>query len=134
MESARQADLFQAFFPEMSPEERKVWSALQNHRGRQDAITGDDLALATGLTWRKGRDIMKTLVEVYRKRIGGVPGSPPGYFLIESPEELEDVCRRYRGQALSLLRREAILRRMSLEELCGQLTMKARSREGRTCK
>ena len=121
-----QADMFQAFFPEMHPDERQVWNVLRAHLGRSAAITGGDLAMATGLPWRECRRIMKTLVEVYRKRIGGVPGSPPGYFLIESREELDDVCSRYRGQALSLLRREAILRRMSMEELFGQLTLEAR--------
>ncbi len=125
METTRQADLFQAFFPEMHPDERRVWEALQVHRGRNAAITGDDLALATGLPWRECRRILKILVECYQKRIGGAPGSPPGYFLIESREELEDVCSRYRGQALSLLRREAILRRMSMDELCGQLALGA---------
>lgn len=122
----RQASLVEARFPDMSPEERSVWDALQAHRGRVRAVTGEGLCEATGLDWRACRKVLKALVEVYRKRVGSGPANPPGYFLIEKAEELDDVCKRYRKQALSLLRREAILRRTSLEELLGQMQLEAR--------
>lgn len=124
----RQESLIPALFPEMSPEEQRVWNYLKFRQGRERAITGRELEMYTGIDWRTCRDIIKTLVEAYGKRIGSVPGSPPGYFVIATAGELEDVCSRYRGQALSLLRREAILRRMSVRELLGQMELQAMER------
>lgn len=124
--AGRQVSLIPALFPEMPPEERRVWAALQAHQGRENAVTGETLCQATGLAWRVCRQALKNLVEVYRKRIGSVPDSPPGYFLIQTAAELDDVCDRYRGQALSLLHREAVLRRIGLAELLGQMEMHAR--------
>lgn len=123
---AGQESLLTAFFPQMSPDERQVWGCLQNHVGHENAITWEDICLATGLDNRKARQAKENLINVYRKRVGSTPVSPYGVFLIQDAAELEDVCKRYRGQALSLMRTEANLRRIGMEELLGQLALEAR--------
>ena len=122
--SQRQESFLRARFPAMSPEERQVWEALQQHRGRDRAVTKEAICEATGLEERAFRAAKKALVEIYGKRIGSAPTRPPGYFLVESAPELDDVCNRYHGQALSLLRTEAALRRVALWELLGQMHLR----------
>ena len=120
----RQESFFPALLPDLSPEERKVWEVLQQHSGRDSAVTKETICLATGLDERVFREAKKTLVEVYEYQIGSAPTRPPGYFLITSAKELDDVCNRYHDQALSLLRTEAALRRIALHKLLGQMHLR----------
>lgn len=118
------SDLFRS--SDLTPEERRVWSVLQYRTGAVNAITKERLSESVGMHERAVREAIKALVEVRRKPIGSTPSTPPGYFVIDHPDEARRVCKRYRGQALSLLRREAAIRRMSMDELLGQLTLDLR--------
>ena len=123
---ALQQSLIPALYPEMSPEERLVWGVLQNHVGRAHAITWEEICQATGLDNRKARAAKETLVNVYRKPIGSSTANPPGVFVLRDEKELEEVCGRYHGQAMSQLRTVASLRRIGLDELLGRLQLQAR--------
>jgi len=46
-----------------------------------------------------------------------------GYYLASAGQELENYCRRLRKRALKILSMEAKLRKISLPELIGQLSM-----------
>lgn len=117
------APQLQFLFLGMTPDEKRVWGVLQNHRGRASAITGEELARQVGLHWRLCREVMKSLIETHHCRIGSAPGRPPGYFIIETPEEAEATYETLKGQGLSTLKRAAVIRRVSLRELFGQLQM-----------
>lgn len=110
-------------FLEMTPDEKRVWRILQDHRGRARAITGAELAAQAEIPWRECRDLMKTLIEFHHCRIGSAPGRPPGYFIIETAAEAEECYRVLRGQGLSTLKRAAVLRGIELRKLVGQLSL-----------
>ena len=110
-------------FQEMTPDEKRVLRVLQAHRGRANAITGADLASRVELPWRACREVMKSLIEIHHCRIGSAPGRPPGYFMIETAEEAQEVYRVLRGQGLSTLKRAAVIRGIGLRELVGQLSL-----------
>lgn len=116
-------DQIEIGFAALNSDERAVWDVLKNHRGRAHAIRKADLACAVGLPERKMREAIKSLVEKHRFRIGSTPTHPPGYFIIISDGEAWECCRRYRGQALSILVREMWLRRITRRELLGQLEL-----------
>lgn len=117
------APQFQFLFLDMTPDEKRVWGILQGHAGRASAITGEELAKQADLPWRWCREVMKSLIETHHCRIGSAPGRPPGYFIIETPEEAEATYETLKGQALSTLKRAAVIRKVSLRELFGQLQM-----------
>lgn len=70
---------------------------------------------------------LRTLVTELRR--DGVPicsvsnASGGGYYLASASSDLEDYCRRIRGQALKKLRMEANLRKMALPTLLHQIQL-----------
>ena len=68
--------------------------------------------------------IKNHLIESHGAWIGSCP---KGYFMIETDEELLDVCKYYHGYGLSALHIEAKLRGMSLPALLGQLTLELKT-------
>ena len=107
---------------EMTSEQRSVWNVLKHHSGKASAIRIRDLVRQCALPERKVRDIVTSLILVFHIRIGSTySGRQPGYFVIESAEEAEATYEVLRGHALSILRRAAVIRRLSFPELLGQL-------------
>lgn len=128
-ETARQLSIFEPAYPEMTAIEESVWKEIQHHPGQHTAIRLSSLVEITGIPERAVRSALKNLVEVYGMLVGSTSTNPPGYFLIQTPEELEDVCRRYNGYGLSMLRRSSRLRGIALSELFGQLQLQAQEIE-----
>lgn len=122
-----QASFMTQLLEHLSTEEALVWDVLQDYRGQANAITNQRLAAATGLPERRLRDVIKTLVEDYHKSIGSLPGI--GVFLITNLEERQAVVDFYRGHALSLLKRMAILSHFSTAHLLEQLELDLRHLE-----
>ena len=105
----------------MTQDERMVYSVLNFHRGRESAIGKANLSATTGIGERVMRKVIKRLIETHHVRIGSTPEAPAGYFIIETAEEADQCSKRLYRQSLSMLKRMSVLRRMSADELCGQL-------------
>ena len=114
-----QASFFYQLLEHLSNEEALIWEGLQEHRGKENAITHHKIAEQVGLNERLVRDRIKALTEEHRKPIGSLSGR--GVFIITSLEERQEVLDFYRHHSLSLLRRMAILSGYNTGFLLGQL-------------
>ena len=102
----------------MTPEEKTVLSILQSHKGKAAAIPKSALARAAGFDERRCRKIVKALIEIHNIPIGSDYGSDGGgYFLADSPEEMNAVYRRLRKHGISILVRAAAIRGITLQRL-----------------
>lgn len=108
----------------LSAEEQLLWDVLQEHRGKDLAITNRELALQTGIQERVVRIALKALTEDHGKPIGSLPGL--GVFVIDSRSELDEVLNFYKGHSLSLLRRMCVLKGSNARHICGQLELELR--------
>lgn len=116
-----QASFLTQLLERLEPEEALVWEVLQEHRGKENAITNHDLAEQTCLPEREVRNLLKALTEDHRKSIGSLPGL--GVFIITNQEERREVLEFYRGHSLSLLRRMAILSGYNTAYILGQMEL-----------
>lgn len=105
----------------------KCLTILSWHTGEGNAISMSDLYIRVFERnfsnkindTRPLRGVIKSL------RRDGVPvcASDAGYFIAADGSELSDYCSRIRHRALSMLSREAKLRKTTLPELLGQIQM-----------
>lgn len=100
---------------------------LQGHIGMGNGATAERLcreigALPNGPVTCSPRHLRK-LVHELREKEGHHIGAHParGYFIAETPEELDVCCEFLRARAMTSLKDIAAMRRMSLPELMGQL-------------
>lgn len=107
----------------LSPVEQDLWAILRTRRGRARAVSAAKLAHWTGLPERQVRKLLKEMIESHHLPIASAPTPPAGFFVPTTELEVDEVCRSLRGRALSILRRMACLRRISLPELCEQLAL-----------
>jgi len=110
--------------------EGRVLRAIRCCRGRDNAVSVGRLVLgvfslftyegAYATREREVRRIVKHLVEVH-----GIPiaSCSAGYYVPVTAEETERACRQYHRAAMSHLKREARLRRVSLPDLLGQMRL-----------
>lgn len=114
-----------------NPLEVRLLAVLSRHRGRDNCI-------GMGELWRKvfrlpydnrinDTSELRRLIRKERRR-----GEPicsmsdkynPGYYLADTPEELEEFIRRHERRGLTSLAQVAKLRRIALPELLGQLKL-----------
>ncbi len=94
---------------------------MQRHIGRANAISGEDLAKALGVSMRKMRDCKDAVISD-----GVALCSHPshGYWIAETAEEVEQACQFHRTRALHELALEAKLRKLTLPDLLGQLHLR----------
>jgi len=107
--------------------EISILRILEESQGKENAIHREDLVARLNdemplflIGERKMRITIKHLQTSHGARIGSCP---KGYFMVETAGELEQVCAYYHGYAMSSLHSEARLRKMSLGELVGQLSL-----------
>lgn len=94
---------------------------LERHRGRAAGVTAELLAQLLGCSTR----IVRKLVTELREDSIAVCGHPEsGYFIAETPEDIEDTCRFLRSRAMHSLVLEAKLRGLPFADLVGQLRLK----------
>ena len=88
------------------------------HTGKARGITAERLALQLGTTERQ----LRSMVSQAREEGLAISATPEtGYFIAETPEELQESCEFLRSRAMHSLRMEAQLRRIPLPDLLGQL-------------
>lgn len=98
-----------------------VLQVLSKHRGAACGITVADLAEAAGVPERAVRAAVSDLRE---EGIAVCAHPTQGYFLANSPQELERCCQFLRSRAMHSLKLEARLRNVALPDLIGQLHLK----------
>lgn len=103
---------------ELTSEELTVLSLLG--RGRRNARSVRYLASMAAVPEVRLREVVRQLIDEHGVCIGSSTGSPPGYYLIESPEEIDAVYRSLRHRGISILMRAARLKKISLVEVFGQ--------------
>jgi hypothetical protein len=107
----------------LTREEQSVLKVLSSHAGRKNAIKAPVLAQAAGITPRQLRAVIEHLIEYHHARIGSTTQAPYGYFIIETAEDAEHACEQLRHRAMACLRRMAMLKKISMRELMGQLRL-----------
>lgn len=98
-----------------------VLTVLQGHIGAHCGITAKDLAAQAGMNERE----VRAQVSALREDGIAVCGHPrTGYFIAETPAELETTVEYLTGRALHSLRLASRLTRIPLPDLIGQLKLK----------
>lgn len=95
-------------------------NVLKDHIGEAKGITAEDLARQLG---SNARDVRAAITEL---RLGGtaVCGHPAlGYFIAATPEELDQTCEFLHSRAMTSLLLSARMRRISMQDLIGQLRL-----------
>ena len=96
----------------------QLLAILARHIGRGNGITAKQLADANDLPERKVRLFISEL----RDDGNAICGTPQdGYFIAQTPEELEETCEFLRHRAMHSLHLESRLRKIPLADLLGQL-------------
>lgn len=97
--------------------------AFRNHIGHHNGASATRLVWEmTGTSSRAAERRLRMLVMELRKRGHHICAQPVfGYFLAETPEELENTCQFLRDRALAGLQQVAAMRRISIPDLVGQM-------------
>jgi biotin operon repressor len=99
----------------------ELLSALTGHIGKANGISADHLAQVLGCNARK----VRVYISQARRDGAAVCGTPEtGYYIAANAEELEETCQFLRSRALHSLSLEAVLRRVPLVDLIGQLHLR----------
>jgi hypothetical protein len=102
----------------------QVLAELSYHQGRANGIHVHDLAMRiTGQTWHTEAQerLVRKLVNALRLEGHAICAHPgTGYYLAQNTEELDETCNFLRSRAMSSLKAEARLRKISVTELLGQ--------------
>lgn len=95
-------------------------NALAAHRGRDKGISADALAKLLKVTTRQ----LRKLISDARQDGTAICGHPStGYFIAETPAELDESCAFLRQRALHSLKLESVLRGVPMPTLLGQLQL-----------
>lgn len=99
-----------------------VLVALSRHRGAHNGIRAADLAQELGIDERRLRALISQLILDRGVAIVGQPST--GYFIAETPEEVERSVEFHRDRALHELKKASVLSKVPLAELLGQMKLK----------
>lgn len=110
--------------PRMDKNERLVTEILAEHRGKGKAITYSRIAAMLNLDERRIRKIVHRLIEDFRMPIcSSYDADCPGYYMAETQEQVDETYRKLRGHGLSILRRAANVKNITLADLVQQLSL-----------
>lgn len=104
----------------------ELLAALRNHIGRRRGVTASALCREVlGHEPTAGDErCMRHLVEELRRAGHHVCAHPrDGYFLADSPDELDETCAFLYARALASLSQVAAMKRVSVPDLRGQLRL-----------
>lgn len=115
------ADLFER---DLTPS--LVLDALGDYLGADNGITARDLvSKICGVSTPAGERRLRSVIVALRKAghpIGGTPET--GYFTARTDAELDDTCEFLYARAMTTLEQVAVLRRVALPDLRGQLRLR----------
>lgn len=109
--------------PPVTDAEATILGIIECRRGRAAAIQAKEIAAQARLPERTVREHIKCLVEKHAILIGSATGDPAGYYIPETPEEIEAVLAQLYHRIASLAVRIARIKRISVEEVFGQLRL-----------
>jgi hypothetical protein len=109
--------------PQMTEEEAAVWAVLSMCRGRDMAILGPEIERLTGIGYKRVQKVINDLRCHHAKLIGS---GTCGYFLPQTPEEMDAVVRYIRDRAIMALYTLSRIQRTSIEEVFGQVALDLR--------
>lgn len=94
---------------------------LSRHIGRGNGISMRELEKQAGINERQVRKLISAL-----RRDGNAIAAHPktGYFIAETPEEMDMACSFLRSRSMHSLVDEACMRKIALPDLIGQLHLK----------
>jgi hypothetical protein len=102
-----------------------VLDALGDREGADNGITARDLVqLICGCSTAAGERRLRHVIEALRgqgHRIGAHPST--GYFLARTDAELDATCEFLYSRAMTSLRQIAVMKRVALPDLRGQLRL-----------
>ena len=109
--------------------ESTILRFLEAHQGKDFSISRErlvdkingDCPLILRVSERKIRQTIKHLTTQHGIAIGS---GPKGYFIAETPQEIEEVCEYYDGYGLSSLFVSSKLRKIEMRDYLGQLSMR----------
>lgn len=104
----------------MTAEQMKVWQAISLRHGAEAAVSRKALVSMTSVEDRKLRDVIHALVVDHGKLICSTYGKGGGYYVPIREEEIDGYAAKLRHHAISILRKEAAVRRLSLKDLLSE--------------
>lgn len=108
---------------ELTFEEERIWEAIRLYRGRDNAVTGKQIAEWTGLEYDFIRSVISHLVNDHNYLIAS---NSKGYYVPETAEEIFEATKSLRRRGISILVRAARLQKTSLEDIFQQARMEYR--------
>jgi len=112
-----------------SREEQIVFDEIDNHRGRDFAISVPILTrcvqirLGESISEVKIREIVRTLIVEHGMPIGSATNHPPGYYIITDAKELKEAIRSLKGRIYKLSIRAKRLEDYDRRNFVGQLEL-----------
>jgi hypothetical protein len=103
--------------PMLTDDERRVWWAISDHAGKEEAILGARVADLAQVDYDTVRAIISHLVNFHGYLIASCSR---GYYVPVTPEEIAAATRSLRHRGIMILRRAARLQNSSLEEVFHQ--------------
>ncbi len=111
----------------MTEQQERVYSVLCQRSGKKNAIRIRYLAKMVDLPEREVRDIVTALILVFRIPVGSSYNvKKPGYYIISTIEEAEETYNTLKHHAIQILRRAAVVKRITYPELIGQLILETK--------
>lgn len=111
--------------------EFSVWQIIERHKGRDNAVSVNQVAWQARMNEKGVREIVSELVRKHGKLIGSSTGNPPGFYIIEDIKELESHIRSLRHRGISILYRAAQLSRTSITDIFKQTILEFEEKERR---
>lgn len=96
------------------------WHLTTNHKGKDNGITVDKLPMRTGIS---ARDIRQAVSDLRDDGIAVAALPSTGYYLAQTPAEIDECCKYLRKRSLHGLRLESRLRKIALPVLLGQISL-----------
>ena len=108
--------------------ESAILRILETHRGRENALSRDALFDCVNadcpLFPFSDRTIRKTIKHLITQHGAAIGSCHWGYFMAETSDEIEEVCRYYDSYGLSSLFVSSKLRKIEMRDYLGQLSMR----------
>jgi hypothetical protein len=109
--------------------ESYILDVLEAHGGKKSAISRQRLVEKINgdapLIFRASeREIRKTIKHLVTQHGIAIGSGPNGYFMAQTADEIEEVCKYYDGYGLSSLFVSARLRKIEMKDYLGQLSMR----------
>ena len=102
----------------MDGPERAIYRCLSH--GRRRAVSVQSIVQATNFNDVAIRETIRHLIMQHNIPIASVTSFPNGFYIIDTPEEVQVTTKSLRNRGIKILQRAAKLQRLSLEQVFDQ--------------